>query len=67
MISIHPHMVSTTLLALPAAAAFTRKLIHDRKASRSFAERINQVEPRAKTLTDKLKTIAGYQHFGIND
>ncbi len=63
-------MVNTTLLALPAAAAFTRKLIHDRKASASTnlsTERINQVEPRAKTLTNKLKTIVGYQHFGIND
>jgi hypothetical protein len=70
MIPIHPHMVSTTLVALPAAAAFTRKLIQDCKASASMSlspERLNHIEQRAKAVTNKLKTVVGYQHFGIND
>lgn len=72
MIPIHPHAVSSTLLALPAAVALTRKLIHDRKAltpvaAGSAGERINQVERRAKTLTETLKNIVGYHHHGLND
>ena len=72
MIPIHPHAVSSTLLALPVAIAVTQKLIHDNKASNpveagSSADRMNQIERRAKTLTETLKNIVGYHHHGIND
>jgi hypothetical protein len=70
MIPIPPHAVNASLLALPAAAALTRKIICDRKAvpeSASPAERIEQVEQRAKTLTETLKNIVGYPHHGINE
>lgn len=72
MIPIHPHAVSSSLLALPAAVALTRKLLHDRKTltpveAGSPADRMKQVERRAKTLTETLKNIVGYHHHGIND
>ena len=72
MIPIHPHAVSSTLLALPVAIAVTRKLIHNRKTltlveAGSPADRMNQIERRAKTLTETLKNIVGYHHHGIND
>ena len=72
MIPIHPHVIGSTLLALPAAVALTRKLLHDHKASPQIvagspADRMNQVEHRAKTLTETLKNIVGYHHHGIND
>ena len=72
MIPIHPHALATSLLALPAAVSLTRKLLHDRKAlvpvvADSPADRMNQVERRAKTLTETLKNIVGYHHHGIND
>ena len=72
MLPANLHAVNSTLLALPAAVALTRKLLHDSKASvpveaGSPADRMNQVERRAKTLTDTLKNIVGYDHFGIND
>jgi len=72
MIPIHPHAVASSLLVLPAAVALTRKLLRDRKTLApvepgSPADRINQVEHRAKTLTETLKNIAGYDHYGINE
>ncbi len=72
MIPIHPHAVSSTLLALPAAVALTHKLLHDRKAALkviagSPADRINQIERRAKTMTETLKNIMGYPHHGLNE
>ena len=72
MIPIHPHAFGSSLLALPAAVALTRKLLHDRKASLpliagSPVERINQIERRANTLTETLKNIAGYHHHGLNE
>jgi glyoxylase-like metal-dependent hydrolase (beta-lactamase superfamily II) len=72
MIPIHPHVVSSSLLALPAAVALTRKLLHDRKSSilveaGSPADRMNQIERRAKTLTETLKNIVGYHHHGLNE
>ena len=70
MIPIHPHAVSSSLLALPAAVALTRKLLHDRKTSApvlagSLADRMNQIEQRANTLTETLKNIVGYNHHGL--
>ena len=72
MIPIHPHAVSSSLLALPAAVALTRKLLHDRKASApvetgSPAERTNQNNQRAKTMTETLKNIVGYHHHCLNE
>ena len=72
MIPVHPHTLNASLVALPAAVALTRKLIHDRKALAPVepglpADRINQVEQRATTLTDTLKNIVGYDHYGLND
>jgi len=59
-------------LAMPVAVALTRKLLHDHKASvpieaGSQTDRMNQVERRAKTLTETLKNIVGYHHHGINE
>jgi hypothetical protein len=72
MIPINPHVVSSSLLALPAAVALTRKLLHDRKTSTpvlagSLADQMNQIERRANTLTDTLKNIVGYNHHGLNE
>jgi len=72
MIPIHPHLIGSSMLALPAAVALTRKLIHDHKSSLpviagSPADRMNQVERRAKTLTETLKNIVGYPHHGLNE
>jgi len=72
MIPIHHHTVTSSLLALPAAVALTRKLLHDRKTlvraePGSSAGRMNQVKRRAKTLTETLNNIVGYDHYGIND
>ena len=60
------------MLALPAAVALTRKLLHDRKASLpviagSPADQMNQIDRRAKTLTETLKNIVGYHHHGLNE
>jgi len=59
-------------MALPAAVALTRKLLHDRQSplptqAGSPADRTNQLEPRAKTLSERLKSIAGYPHHGLNE
>jgi hypothetical protein len=72
MMPIHPHAVSSTLLALPVAIVVTQKLVHNLKASTpveagSSDDRMNQIERRAKTLTETLKNIVGYHHHGIND
>jgi len=72
MIPLNPHAVSSSLLALPVAVALTRKLIHDRKAPVPIAaglptDQMNQVELRAKTLTETLKNIVGYHHHGLNE
>ena len=72
MIPLHPHAVTSSLLALPVAVALTQKLLHGRNTlvpiePGSPADRMNQVERRAKTLTETLKNIVGYDHYGIND
>jgi len=72
MIPFNPHSINSSLMALPAAVALTRKLLHDRKSSlpaetNSPADRPNQLEPRAKTLAERLKNIAGYPHHGLNE
>ena len=72
MIPINLHAVSSSLLALPTAVVITRKLLQNRKvlvpvAASSPADRMNQIERRAKTLTETLKSIVGYHHYGIND
>ena len=72
MIPINLHAVSSTLVALPAAAMITRKLLQNRKASvpvtaSSTANQMIQIERRANTLTETLKNIVGYHHHGLNE
>ena len=70
MMPVNQHMVNTSLLALPAAVAFTKKLMQDRKApthTGSETEQIGEFEQSAKVVTKTLKSIIGYQHHGIND
>ena len=72
MIPINLHAVSSTLVALPAAAMIARKLLQNRNASvpvtaSSTANQMIQIKPRANTLTESLKHIVGYHHYGLND
>jgi hypothetical protein len=72
MIPINPHAIQATLVAIPTAIAASRKLLRQHNEpvpvqSASTAEKMNQIEQRATTLTDTLKNIVGYSHFGLNE
>ena len=72
MTPFNPHALNASLLALPAAVAFTRQLLRHRKmavlaATESPVDLKNQVERHSKTMTETLKSIVGYHHHGIND
>jgi hypothetical protein len=72
MIPINPHAVEATLVAIPTAIAASRKLLrqHNEPAAvqpASTAEKMNQIEQRATTLTETLKNIVGYPHYGLNE
>lgn len=66
------HALQTSLLTLPVAMVYTRKLLqsHQPLASVkacSLNAQIKLIRWRANTLTETLKGIQGYQHFGLND
>jgi len=72
MIPISPHLVNSSLLALPVAIIFTRKLLLNRNdavtaGAGALEVRMKHMERRANTLTETLKNIVGYHHHGLND
>ncbi len=72
MIPLNPHAVNSSLLALPAAVAITRKLLRERKTpvtnqANSPTDQMNQDERTANTFTESLKKIVGYPHHGLNE
>jgi hypothetical protein len=72
MTPIHPHTISASLLALPVAMAFSRRLLLTCKspvaATASAVDvKIKIIESRANNMTETLRTIEGYRHGGLND
>jgi hypothetical protein len=72
MIAINLHAFNTSLLAPPAKVTTTRKLLLSHRVSFTIetgtpAEQISHSERHANTLTETLKNIVGYGHYGINE
>ena len=72
MTPLNLHTLNSSLLALPVAVVFTRKLLQNHKSSvtaesSSLNEKISFVERRANKLTKTLKDITGYDHHGLNE
>lgn len=66
------HTLNPSLLALPAAMVYTRRLLLYHKspamvASGLLDEKMKLIERRANNLTDTLKGIVGYNHDGLNE
>ena len=66
------HALQTSLLTLPVAMVYTRKLLQSHKPmARAMAcsldAQIKLIRWRANTLTETLKGIQGYDHSGLND
>lgn len=66
------HTLNSSLLALPVAIIFTRRLLLNHKSpvlvvANSLDEKMNLIERRANSLTDTLKGIVGYSHHGLNE
>jgi hypothetical protein len=66
------HTLNPSLLALPAAMIYTRRLLLYHKSPATVAsglldEKMKLIERRANSLTDTLKGIVGYNHDGINE
>jgi hypothetical protein len=72
MTPIHPHSINASLLALPVAMAFSRRLLLTCKspitATASAVDvKIKTIESRANKMTETLRGIEGYRHGGLND
>jgi hypothetical protein len=72
MTPLNLHTLNSSLLALPVAVVFTRKLLLNHKASAtvesiSLNDKISFIEKRANKLTKTLKDIMGYDHHGLNE
>lgn len=72
MTPLNLHTLNSSLLALPVAVVFTRKLLLNHKPSVmeqavSLDDKISFVERRANQLTKTLKDIMGYDHHGLNE
>jgi len=63
----HLHTLNSSLLALPVAMIFTRRLLLNYKSpvligSGALDEKIKAIHKRAHCLTNTLKGIVGYNH-----
>ena len=72
MIPHNFHALSSSLLALPVAIVFTRKLLQYHQAPVAVAagspdNAMQFIDRRANTLTEILKGIEGYEHGGLNE
>lgn len=72
MTPLNLHTINSSLVALPVAMAYTRKLLADHKTpvtakSGSPDDQIKRIEKRANSLTETLKGIVGYHHHGLNE
>ncbi len=72
MTPLNLHTINSSLVALPVAMAYTRKLLANHKTpvtarSGSPENPIKLIEKRANSLTETLKSIVGYSHHGLNE
>jgi hypothetical protein len=72
MTPTHLHALDTSLVALPVAVAFARRLLLTHKSpmlvtSNSTAEKPETTSGRANQRTEKFKHVTGYDHFGLNE
>ena len=66
------HTLNPSVLALPAAMIYTRRLLLYHKSPATAAsglldEKLKLIEHRANSLTDTLKGIVGYNPDGLNE
>jgi hypothetical protein len=72
MTPTHLHALNSSLVALPVAVAFARRLLLTHKSpmlvtSSSSGEKLKTTSDRTNHWMEKFNHITAYDHFGLNE